>query len=50
VSFFQGLRAAKVPVEMHLFERGGHGFGLGVKGGAVAGWPSLFEAWVKALG
>ncbi len=44
------LRAAGVPVEMHLFERGGHGFGLGVPGSPVSAWPSLFMAWMRGTG
>jgi acetyl esterase/lipase len=45
------LRAAKVPVEMHLFEQGGHGFGLrGVVGKPAAAWPDLFLAWAKTKG
>lgn len=42
------LRSAKVPTEMHLFEEGGHGFGLRFTGGKpVAAWPDLVEAWWK---
>ncbi len=39
---------AKVPVELHLFEKGSHGFGFGVRGtGAPVGlWPDLFLAWL----
>lgn len=45
------LRAAKVPVELHIFEAGGHGFGLrGVVGKPAAAWPDLFLAWAKAKG
>lgn len=45
------LRAAKVPVELHLFEQGGHGFGLrGVVAKPAAAWPDLFLAWAKAKG
>jgi acetyl esterase/lipase len=45
------LRTAKVPVELHLFEQGGHGFGLrGVAGKPGAIWPELFLAWAKAKG
>jgi acetyl esterase/lipase len=45
------LRAAKVPVELHLFEHGGHGFGLrGMTGKPGAIWPELFLAWAKAKG
>jgi acetyl esterase/lipase len=48
-NLFLALRKAKVPVEMHLFVEGGHGFGLGVRGGGVANWPGLFAAWVKTV-
>ena len=44
------LRAAGVPVEMHLFERGGHGFGLGVPGSPAAAWPGLIMAWMRGHG
>lgn len=37
----------KVPVTLHLFERGGHGYGLKGKG-AVAKWPALLEEWLTA--
>jgi len=40
------LRAAKVPAEAHFFERGGHGFGLGLPGTPNAQWLALFDAWL----
>ncbi|KTF70159.1 alpha/beta hydrolase [Sphingomonas sp. HT-1] len=43
------LRAAKVPAEAHLFQRGGHGFGLGSPGQPSADWPELFDRWLRAL-
>jgi acetyl esterase/lipase len=46
-NLFLALRKAKAPVEIHLYVEGGHGFGLGVRGGVVASWPGLFAAWVK---
>lgn len=45
--FYQALKDAKVPVEMHIYQKGGHGFGLGVNGGAVTTWPLLCEQWMK---
>lgn len=49
--FHAALRAAKVPVELHLFAEGGHGFGLrGVVGKPAAAWPELFVAWAKTRG
>ena len=47
---YNALRAAGVPVEMHLFERGGHGFGLGVPGAPAAAWAGLFLTWIRARG
>ena len=56
--FALALRKAGVPVELHLFERGPHGLGLG--GGtaqfkippdpAFQMWPKLCETWLKNQG
>jgi acetyl esterase/lipase len=44
---FDALRAATVPVDLHVFARGGHGFGLrAIEGHPVAAWPTLFADWV----
>jgi acetyl esterase/lipase len=40
------LRAAAVPCEFHMFEEGGHGFGLRlIQGKPAAIWPELLLAW-----
>ena len=45
------LRAAKIPVELHLFEVGGHGFGIRYAiGKPAAAWPDLVLAWLSAHG
>ena len=45
------LRAAKVATELHLFEEGGHGFGLRfTKVRPVEAWPDLVLAWWKRKG
>lgn len=41
------LISLKVPVEMHLFETGGHGFAL--RQPPADKWPGLFDAWEKTL-
>jgi acetyl esterase/lipase len=46
LSMLSALRRAKVPAEAHLFERGGHGFGLGMPGTPAAQWLTLFELWL----
>ena len=42
------LQKAGVPVEMHIFQTGGHGWGMGKKNSPVSAWPALFESWAKA--
>jgi acetyl esterase/lipase len=44
------LQKAGVPVEMHIFQTGGHGWGMGKKNSPVAAWPTLFKTWAKANG
>nr|WP_299905980.1 alpha/beta hydrolase [Sphingomonas bacterium] len=45
------LKAAKVPVETHLFTHGGHGFGLRrVIGKPAEIWPELFLNWAATQG
>ncbi|MCX8667261.1 alpha/beta hydrolase [Acetobacteraceae bacterium B3987] len=38
------------PCEEHCFSTGGHGFGLGCKGGPTEQWPALAELWMKQRG
>lgn len=51
LAYLAALRAAKVPAEAHLFEEGGHGFGLRlIQGKPAAAWPDLFLAWAARRG
>ena len=48
IMMFTALRAAKVPSAMHIFDRGGHGFGsLADAGGPGRYWPQLFQDWLS---
>lgn len=42
----RALQSAKRPTEVHLFEEGGHGFGLGRGNMPCGQWSSLFAAWL----
>lgn len=45
------LKAKLIPVEAHLFEHGGHGFGLRkAVGKPVELWPDLWRAWARGAG
>ena len=42
---FGALRRAHVPVEMHVFRSGGHGFNLGQPDQEDHAWPRLYATW-----
>ncbi|MEY4160740.1 MAG: hypothetical protein RLZZ136_1361 [Pseudomonadota bacterium] len=45
------LKQKGIPVEMHLFANGGHGFGLRKSlGKPVEIWPDLWRAWARTQG
>jgi acetyl esterase/lipase len=47
---FEALRKNKVAVELHLFQQGGHGFGIVKKQDIPAkNWPTLFSDWQASL-
>jgi len=48
--FVAALRKAGVPFEFHLYERGPHGFGLGVKDPILATWPDRCADWLRVHG
>lgn len=43
-------RAAKRPVEFHLYEQGGHGFGMYPKATTSTGWFDAFVRWIGMHG
>lgn len=43
-------KAAKRPVEFHLFEQGGHGFGMYNKETTSTGWFEAFASWLRMHG
>jgi acetyl esterase/lipase len=50
VLFYLALRKAKVPAELHIYEKGRHGVGLAAKDPVLSSWPKRLEAWLKARG
>lgn len=47
IRFFEALKRAGVPAELHLFQHGPHGFGLGKGLGPVSVWPELAADWMR---
>jgi acetyl esterase/lipase len=48
--YYAALKKAGVPAEMHLYARGGHGFGLRRTRFPITEWPQLVEKWLEKIG
>ena len=47
VHYFLALRAAGVPTELHVFEKGPHGVGLANDSPSLSPWSSLLATWLR---
>ncbi|MGV3533280.1 MAG: alpha/beta hydrolase [Chthoniobacteraceae bacterium] len=50
VEYWRALKNAKVPVELHLYPTGGHGYGMRRDLGVHATWNKRCEEWMAANG
>jgi len=50
IAYFEALRKARVPAELHIYAGGGHGYGLRRTDQPVTRWPGLAESWLKTIG
>ena len=48
--FYEALKRNGVPAEMHVFEHGGHGFGLAPRDPVLSAWTTMCEAWMRRHG
>ena len=48
--YYYALKEAGVPATMHLYSKGGHGYGLRDTGNTVNEWPYRAEEWFMELG
>ena len=48
--FYIEMRRRNRPCELHIFAKGGHGFGLKNTKEEILQWPALAEGWLKAEG
>ena len=47
---YVAMHQAGVPCELHIFSRGGHGYGLRPSDLPVSHWPQLCERWLRTSG
>ena len=50
LGYIGALQKAKVPMELHLFPTGGHGYGLRKTSEPITGWPDLASVWLERSG
>jgi acetyl esterase/lipase len=48
--YYAALRKARVPVELHLYVKGGHAYGLRRTSFSVTEWPELVTKWLRTIG
>ena len=50
LTYAQALQQAKVPMELHIYPTGGHGYGLRRTKADVTTWPQRKADWMKSRG
>ena len=50
IAFYQALRRAGVPAELHIYAEGPHGFGLAPGDPILASWPGRCADWLRLMG
>jgi acetyl esterase/lipase len=46
---YVALKRAQVPAELHIYSKGGHGYGMRESDNAVSSWPQRCEDWLRAM-
>jgi acetyl esterase/lipase len=49
VMYFMALKNVRVPVELHVYAQGGHGFGLRRTALPITTWPQAVETWLHTI-
>jgi acetyl esterase/lipase len=48
LAYFNALTLAGVEAEMHLYSKGGHGYGMRERGNPTDYWPAVAELWLAS--
>ncbi|RKD88325.1 alpha/beta hydrolase [Mangrovibacterium diazotrophicum] len=49
IRFYMALKKYDIPAEMHIFAKGGHGFGMKKLNLPTEKWPDLFYEWMQTM-
>lgn len=50
IVFYQALLRNKIKASMHIFDHGGHGFGMAPNDPVLSQWPEMSVKWLSQLG
>ena len=50
IGYALSMREFNIPCELHIFQTGGHGYGLGRSANTESNWPEVCHKWLKARG
>lgn len=50
INFYLALKKNNVPSELHIFEKGGHGYGMGRENGTELQWTEMCRRWLIQRG
>jgi acetyl esterase/lipase len=50
INYAMALRKHEVPCELHVYQSGGHGYGLGRSRNTESSWPEACRKWLEARG
>jgi len=50
INYYKALMNYNIPAEFHIFQKGGHGYGLAEGRGTESAWPGLCIRWMKQMG
>jgi acetyl esterase/lipase len=48
IAYYLALKKQNVPAQLHLYPKGGHGYGLRPKNHAAKTWPELCRSWLES--
>ena len=49
IEFYMAMKQYSIPAEMHIYNKGGHGFGMRNNNQPCNNWPGLFIDWMKSM-
>jgi acetyl esterase/lipase len=50
ISYALSMKKHNIPCELHIYEQGGHGYGLGRSKDTETSWPEACKLWLKTRG